>query len=236
MQIEFWKNIGQASPDSETCETAAPTTWNPLTSLPEGSPASPSAAPAPAEALRILGGSGQSSTESFASLDPGGCWRKMYHRYYRLTLDGSLEEYSGTWPRAILMCRRIVYRRPPLAPITAATGYGLWPTPTVHGNHNRAGSASKSGDGLATAVKRWPTPRASERSQRNSRDGGMALSRAVRLWPPPTARDAKSRGPSEADRNSPSLNHVATGGRGGQLNPTWEEWLMGFPMGWTVVE
>lgn len=35
----------------------------------------------------------------------------------------------------------------------------LWPTPTVNGNNNRAGLSAKSGDGLATAVKMWPTPR-----------------------------------------------------------------------------
>lgn len=36
--------------------------------------------------------------------------------------------------------------------------HGLWPTPTVCGNYNRAGASPTSGDGLATAVKRWPTP------------------------------------------------------------------------------
>lgn len=42
------------------------------------------------------------------------------------------------------------------------TGCGrgdLWPTPTVNGNNNRAGLSAKSGDGLATAVRMWPTPR-----------------------------------------------------------------------------
>lgn len=38
---------------------------------------------------------------------------------------------------------------------------GLWPTPTVNGNNNRKGSSAKAGDGLATAVKMWPTPHAS---------------------------------------------------------------------------
>jgi hypothetical protein len=38
----------------------------------------------------------------------------------------------------------------------------LWPTPTVNGNNNRAGLTAKSGDGLATAVKRFATPAASD--------------------------------------------------------------------------
>ena len=43
-----------------------------------------------------------------------------------------------------------------------STGCGrgdFWPTPTVNGNNNRAGLSKNSGDGLATAVKMWPTPR-----------------------------------------------------------------------------
>jgi DNA (cytosine-5)-methyltransferase 1 len=27
-----------------------------------------------------------------------------------------------------------------------------------------------------------------------------------------------------------------TAGHGGSLNPTWVEWLMGFPLGWTDLE
>ena len=34
----------------------------------------------------------------------------------------------------------------------------MWPTPTVHGNTNRKGMSARSGDGLATAVKNYPTP------------------------------------------------------------------------------
>lgn len=84
---------------------------------------------------------------------------------------------------------------------------GMWPTPTVSGNHNRKGASPTSGDGLATAV----------------------LKRG--LWATPTAHDAKDTGtaPSEGRRNSPCLAYQA----GGKLNPTWVEWLMGWPLGQT---
>ena len=36
----------------------------------------------------------------------------------------------------------------------------MWPTPTVCGNYNRKGASATSGDGLATAVQKWPTPTA----------------------------------------------------------------------------
>ncbi len=50
-------------------------------------------------------------------------------------------------------------------------------------------------------------------------------------WPTPTAHDAKDSGtaPSEGLRKSPCLAFKA----GGKLNPTWVEWLMGWPLGWT---
>jgi DNA (cytosine-5)-methyltransferase 1 len=79
-----------------------------------------------------------------------------------------------------------------------------WPTPTVCGNYNRAGLTAKSGDGLATAVTKCATP---------------------------TARDWRSGKASEEThaRNSRPLSEQI----GGSLNPTWVEWLMGWPLGWT---
>ena len=79
-----------------------------------------------------------------------------------------------------------------------------WPTPTVCGNYNRKGASATSGDGLATAVLKCATP---------------------------TARDWRSGKASEEThaRNSRPLSEQI----GGSLNPTWVEWLMGWPLGWT---
>lgn len=52
----------------------------------------------------------------------------------------------------------------------------LWPTPTVNGNNNRAGLSAKSGNGLATAVRMWPTPRQqSSTGVSNHGEGGPDL-------------------------------------------------------------
>ena len=55
-------------------------------------------------------------------------------------------------------------------------------------------------------------------------------------WPTPTVNDSKNNGsPSQYRRTSNGkprdlqLNAVV----GGALNPTWVEWLMGWPLGWT---
>jgi hypothetical protein len=114
----------------------------------------------------------------------------------------------------------------------------MWPTPTVCGNHNRKGASATSGDGLATAVKNWPTPTASLGTKggrvtpRKSREGGTLIeSVSSRSFATPTARDWRSGKASEATmgRNSRPLSEQI----GGQLNPNWVEWLMGWPLGWT---
>jgi hypothetical protein len=118
-----------------------------------------------------------------------------------------------------------------------------WPTPTVCGNYNRKGLSERSGDGLATAVMKRPTPRASENDQGRKADAmmdgisswkshgrGATLTTAVKRWTTPTAHNVKEGGfPAEYERNTPTL----AAQDGGSLNPTWVEWLMGWPLGWT---
>jgi hypothetical protein len=84
----------------------------------------------------------------------------------------------------------------------------IFPTPTICGNYNRAGSAPNSGNGLETYVKLYPTPTCNDAKNNN----------------PPSQR-------TENGRHSDSLNVAA----GGSLNPDWVEWLMGFPIGWTDI-
>ena len=83
---------------------------------------------------------------------------------------------------------------------------------------------SANGSGL------WPTPVADGDRTTNYAQGGTSLGFAARNWPTPTAHNAKEfNSPSEALRNEPTLAARA----GGTLNPTWVEWLMGWPLGWT---
>jgi hypothetical protein len=84
-----------------------------------------------------------------------------------------------------------------------------WPTPTVCGNYNKAGLSAKSGDGLATAVKRWRTP--------NATDG-------AKWW---------NQSQQEREQKGQQVRLCHQLSAGGSLNPTWVEWLMGWPLGWT---
>jgi DNA-cytosine methyltransferase len=87
------------------------------------------------------------------------------------------------------------------------------------------------GDTLTDYVTKWPTPRTSDSNGPGRHGtGGLDLRTAVaeaERWPTPVARDWKGSGlagqlPTELAKTTP-----------GQLNPTWVEWLMGFPLGWT---
>ncbi len=119
----------------------------------------------------------------------------------------------------------------------------LWPTITVCGNYNRKGLSPTSGDGLATAVKMWQTPVADDavdrvRGKVNSR-GEPKLSAQVKIFPTPTACMSKGSSPASLTRKSgrsrvnDRLDHNVMASHGGSLNPTWVEWLMGWPLGWT---
>jgi hypothetical protein len=53
-----------------------------------------------------------------------------------------------------------------------------------------------------------------------------------RMWPTPTSSDGTG-GPGSSGRDGGDNLRTAVNG---QLNPTWVEWLMGFPEGWTDLE
>ena len=74
----------------------------------------------------------------------------------------------------------------------------------------------------------------------NGKDGSVGLGRLVKMWPTPQASDNRDRG----NMSNPSVQRrVAIGKQislsqsvhptSGQLNPTWTEWLMGWPLEWT---
>jgi len=153
----------------------------------------------------------QASTEP--APECGDTWRGSLARFdpdsrswktAQPSLLGDSHESLVIWPRSGMTAGGQCWELPTLGHRTSGIGSGLWPTPTVCGNYNRKGASATSGDGLATAVTKCATP---------------------------TARDWKSGKASQAtmDRNSRPLSEQI----GGSLNPTWVEWLMGWPLGWT---
>jgi len=185
--------------------------------------------------------------ESSVRWDRASCsWRTR-----QCSLFGGLEEFSGTWWRWGMMrcgeCWELMM--PELH--TEGNESGSWdgpaavmfPTPDTglspngHGARGgKPGNGHQSGESLISMAKHgmWPTPKASAAGPdfaKLERSGtGISLATAVAIFPTPTAQDASNNGgPSQMERNTPPLNAVA----GGALNPTWVEWLMGWPLGWT---
>jgi hypothetical protein len=108
-------------------------------------------------------------------------------------------------------------------------------------------------------VKFWPTPQAHDSHKGNAarvgrygtKHGGRNLNDEVLMWPTPSARDWKDNpGAWMWNATNPDGTHrnrtdqlprkvyavEGTAQNGGQLNPTWVEWLMGFPLGHTDLE
>ncbi len=112
------------------------------------------------------------------------------------------------------------------------------------------------GMGLAQAVQMWPTPTTQEiehpdmeltetgrrKPKRGKTSHSMNLADSVKMWPTPAAHEGRlgyQRRDTGKKGTQKSLSTEViddAGGRekvGGQLNPTWVEWLMGWPLGWT---
>jgi hypothetical protein len=193
---------------------------------------------------------------ALASKEPdrecGDTWRESLAKYdldtfmWKTVHSSLLEdfiEFSGTWPRWGLMRDGVSYRQQPLVRHTKETGYGLWATPAASDGQRGGTITDKmTGQSLTQMVNtpsKWPTPQASDNRQRataNSTARRMELGKqisleaAVKFWPTPTAHNSKEGAyPAEFTRNTPTLSAQA----GGTLNPTWVEWLMGWPLGWT---
>lgn len=129
-------------------------------------------------------------------------------------------EYSGTWPIAGLIASGVGYLRPSAERRIGAIDGGAWPTPNVPNGGRSIRHAEQVGGSF----------------YHNGKKVQFGLEAAVRMWPTPAARDYKS------DRSTPEWREqrmAETRGKplpfvvGGTLNPTWVEWLMGWPLGWT---
>lgn len=181
-----------------------------LTLFAAASPAKTSHLPEPARALPASApGSGQSSPALLARFDPATrSWRTS-----QLCWVEGLTLFSETWPRSGMTRNGTAYQLAPLVPLTRGTGSGLWPTPTL-----------PNGGRTLHHVDEWRGRSAYHKGKKVQVD----LAAAVKMWPTPTVSGNYNRkGASKA-----SGDGLATAA-GGALNPTWVEWLMGFPIGWT---
>ncbi len=205
------------------------TTFKPLTADRGAALLTSYLAASPARTLAL-----QAKAQASTANDPacGHTWPESSVRYDRVShswrthqclWDEALPESSVTLPKWGMTRDGVVSPLPTLAPRTRESVFGfLLPTPTC-----MEARLDKMMGGATVYTDRNGLPR---RKTANG-SASMGLARLVQMWPTPTAHDAKDSGlaPSEGRRKSPCLAYQA----GGQLNPTWVEWLMGWPLGWT---
>ena len=177
-----------------------------------GSPARTSAWPARAPASReSVPACGATWRGSLARFDPASLSWKTAQR----SLLGDSELSSVTWPRSGMTAAGQCWELPTLGRTTSATASGWWPTPTTQDN------VQVRGVGAAA----------------NAPSRGTTLGGAVRMWQTPVADDAVNRAKGKWNsRGEPKLSAqvlCTDEPTGGQLNPMFVEWLMGFPPGWT---
>jgi DNA (cytosine-5)-methyltransferase 1 len=85
---------------------------------------------------------------------------------------------------------------------------------------------SNSRKALKRKMEKLPTPLTSDYKRRGPNSKQQGLPEYVRKWPTPRSFMHKD---STTDRGKFNLGEKV----GGKLNPTWVEWLMGWPLEWT---
>lgn len=156
------------------------------------------------------------SSASLAWFDPVSCsWKTSQQSF----LTDSEQSWQ-TLPRSGMTLNGYAFALPIVGRITTGTDGGCWPTPD-------AGVMN-----LNTPIEVNEARRARAKEKHGNGNGaGLTIAAAVRMFPKPTAHNAKEcAAPAEYTLNTPTLAAVA----GGILNPAWVEWLMGFPIGFTV--
>lgn len=188
--------------------------------------------------------SGQISQESLAKYNLQSSSWKMYQMSL-ITLEPICLEIWPKW--GIIRHGELFEHQTPMHLINArdSSQSRSIPTPTTMDCHFTSSKRSVMveslerglwrGVGLKDFAQMFPTPtaKANQTAPSMLKKGGSFNN----LFPTPTARDWKSGDVSQTTfkKNSRPLNEVIklNESKPGQLNPSWVEWLMGWPIGWT---
>lgn len=157
-------------------------------------------------------------------------------------------QFVKNWPAKGMIAGGMLYRLQKSELHTLEKDGFFWPTPnatesgrTLAQFQENKTRGTKGGMGLSIAVQMYPTPSASNYGTNLGGAAGRkgkvrpSLETMARknLWPTPLAREGRK---GNANRKHADGSHTLSSAVGGKLNPTWVEWLMGYPSGWTELE
>jgi hypothetical protein len=182
---------------------------------------------------------------SFTKYDPSSSSWKTH----QCSLLGDLDEFLETWPQWGLMRNGECWEQQTLEQTIRGTESGLSPngvdrfhTPNTTG----LDGGSNSRKALKKRQEMWPTPCATDHKGAGktgtlrdrldyAAERGTTKSKTY-TWPTPRTKGmcGGSGAWAQLKANTTIEEARAMGaGNGGKLNPTWVEWLMGWPLGWT---
>ena len=218
-----------------------------LTLYPEASLASHSPLPGSVEARRMTVTSGRKCCGLCRKSGPLGSLARML-------LESSIWNSTRClliWKVRVTAAKHLLFQLAASMPPISETDAQFWPTPTAQDAKNATLPVSQlTRDSLPGAVLRmWPTPSASDCGRtaihpcltkngtirhigKTGNQSYARLDAVAALFPTPKANCGNHPSNAPNRQGSPDLQSVC----GGSLNPTWVEWLMGFPIGWTDLE
>jgi len=194
---------------------------NDPTSSAEVIPASLSAKQVIAKVKKIHATCGLGCATPLARLDPDTQSWKMLEGIFPSVEQPSLPILppSGMTQNGTLLARKVSART------TVETEYSLWPTPTTQEVEH-------------PEMVLTPTGRRLSKDGKTSHSVGLAD--LATMWPTPQANSWGATGHRQMLQKHQDSGSISQdeklgmqAGNGGKLNPTWVEWLMGFPEGWT---
>ncbi len=210
--------------------------------------------PGSAKAIKMTAISGQRCLRLLKPSDPLGAFSKML----LVTFQWASTKCFLTWKVKGTPQGHTLFQLAPLMPHTDGIGSGLWQTPNA--NEDRAECYTletsyrhkQEGRQIHLAqevrdIRLWATPCAADHSNRtvHKKEWQLMLCRQVHnpeFWPTATARDYRSPHSANSEAFKARLIHprgvnlveeMQRRGERGALNPTWVEWFMGYPSGWT---
>jgi hypothetical protein len=239
-------STGPTYPAMGTSETFTAPTLSPSISSVAGFPASLFPMRGEDWAREMTASSGRKCFDSYVRLSRPTSWVRTFLASLLTTRDFYSPLSSLTWRLRGSRSRRLLYfRLVPSVPYIEGIGSGFVPTPDTTTGAPNKGSNKRNGPKSLTEYALLPTPtvsmfkgasvgaltRKDGRSRSNDRLDYAVLTQ--QLYPTLTTRDSSGRQYTRDHGEKGKERLALPGVVGGQLNPPWVEWLMGFPEGWT---